>query len=202
MQHIKLPENCTWGDLNEACALCDDFNPRISNHYASMGNAFCYHELSEFMYREARIIGEKLPLLDDMSKDVMRQLFISRGVYQILHAQERGFFQLSSSTNPDIFKAALMPLAYLIDQLLEHPNGGGLSNIQVNQMLTSPRELVRFFHRRCACSCLKNIYYTLKDNTSKMTVRHGCKTANEAKDVFECECKYRNYCSRECAKND
>jgi hypothetical protein len=107
--------------------------------------------------------------------------------YQILHAQERRVFQLASSSSitqsPRILNIALYPLVHLIDQIIEHPNGGGLREYQFDQMFSSPRELVRIFHRRCGCSCLnfslKDLYYNLKGNTSKMTRCNGCRTANK-----------------------
>jgi hypothetical protein len=59
-----------------------------------------------------------------------------------------------------------------------------------------------FFHRKSVCSCLKDLYYNLKDNTSKRTFCHGCEKTSKVKNIFECNCKRAIYCSRQCAKRD
>jgi hypothetical protein len=39
----------------------------------------------------------------------------------------------------------------------------------VFDIIICPREVVRFFHRRNSCDCLKELYYHLKDNTKRTT---------------------------------
>jgi hypothetical protein len=76
-----------------------------------------------------------------------------------------------------------------------------LSHSQRNHLIVSPRELVKFFDRKSACSCLKDLYYNLKDNTSKKTWCHVCNERTNVKDIFQWECRIVFYCSRECAKS-
>lgn len=125
-----------------------------------------------------------MALLDHVNREAFRQLLISRGTNVIFSDEEK-----------------LKPFTYLIDQI-DGPNGEPLSYSQANHLLVSPREFVKFFHRRNACTCLKDLFYNLKDNTPKKTLCIGCNTITRAKDTFECECKQRIYCSRKCAKKD
>jgi hypothetical protein len=75
--HIKVPDNCTWDDFIEARALFEDFFANIvaynrSNDWAMRG-IFCHGmalSLANF---------ERYTLLDDMNKDLFRQLVVSRG---------------------------------------------------------------------------------------------------------------------------
>jgi hypothetical protein len=149
----------------------------------------------------------KFPLLNDANKDVFRQLLLSRGIDLILTAQETTeIFQLGSCTDQHrryfmvVFFAPIFSLIGMID-----PREGdtyGYGSFQFNQLSASPREMLKMFHRRSACSCLKGLYYNLKDNTPKMTQCNGCKKVTSAKNIFECDCKMKIYCSRECAKSD
>jgi hypothetical protein len=50
-------------------------------------------------------------------------------------------------------------------------------------------------------SCLKDLHYNLKDNTSKKTWCHVCNERTNVKDIFQWECRIVFYCSRECAKS-
>lgn len=99
---------------------------------------------------------------------------------------------------------ALKPLILLID-IVDHWIGDNclnLSNYQLNYAHVSPREFVKIFHRESTCSHLKDLYYYLKDNSSKMTMCQYCKEKNDTDDIFECKSKLRIYCSRECTKHD
>jgi hypothetical protein len=109
------------------------------------------------------------------------------------------FASCNSDKQTGLVTMGMKPLIYLIDKI-DHPNGDSSTYSQLNHLFSSPRELVRFFHRRSACSCLEDLYYNLKDNTSKKTYCHGSKETSNLRDVFKCECKLRLYCSCECAK--
>eukprot|EP00956_Cyclotella_meneghiniana_P027719 scaffold62827_cov64-Cyclotella_meneghiniana.AAC.2 len=70
-------------------------------------------------------------------------------------------------------------------------------------MIACPREVVRYFHRLNSCSCLKEIYYHLKDNTKRTTYCSKCKKIKDIREMMVCsKCKVANYCSNECAIDD
>jgi hypothetical protein len=95
----------------------------------------------------------------------------------------------------------LLPLFTAID-IIDLLNGNARSGVQADQFYTSPREVVKMFHRGSTCSCLKDLYYNLKDNTPKMLGCYGCREISDLKNIFECKCKTAIYCSRACAEKD
>jgi hypothetical protein len=99
-------------------------------------------------------IARKFLLLDDGNKYVFQQLVVLEGVKTIIEWQTVGFIR----------DKLMMPLILFID-MIDQRAGCGLRYSEVNHMMAGPREFVRFFHRRSACSCLKDWYYHLKDNT-------------------------------------
>jgi hypothetical protein len=127
--------------------------------------------------------------------------YIERGELDI-GQQEMGmdFTQFSKGDMYFIF-SLLEPCINLISAIDGINNGGDEPGVQINQLWASPRDVIRMFHRRSACSCLKDLYYNLKDNIPKMTRCGGCMETSDTKNIFECECKQIFYCSRECAKS-
>jgi hypothetical protein len=81
-------------------------------------------------------------------------------------------------------------------------NGISVSSVQLNLLNNSPREMIKLFHRDSACNCLKDLYYSLKDNTPKILQCMGCNMISDMKDIFECECTFVMYCTHECAEKD
>lgn len=66
-----------------------------------------------------------------------------------------------------------------------------------------PREIIRFFHRRNSCDCLKEIYYKLKDQTQRTTVCLTCHKIKNIREMIQCgDCKLQCWCSRECQVAD
>jgi hypothetical protein len=211
--HMKLPDNRTLDDFKEAYALFEAFETRFevyrSRMIEALGTRGDIRLSSDIMATTSHqldrdILPKCLFLLNNESRDVFQQLVISKGIQLILSIQEAGvdFIEFSSITTSDIGDLAifLLPLISLITCI---ENGGGDPNYsQVNQTYASPREVIKMFHRRSHCSCLKDLYYNLKDNTPKKTFCNGCGETSNAKSIFECDCKNRIYCSRECAKKD
>eukprot|EP00956_Cyclotella_meneghiniana_P017088 scaffold27548_cov45-Cyclotella_meneghiniana.AAC.2 len=60
---------------------------------------------------------------------------------------------------------------------------------------SSPRETVRFFHRRNSCDCLKDLYYKLKESTARTVPCWNCKQWVDIKTISQCQCQVANYCS-------
>jgi hypothetical protein len=157
----------------------------------------------EYAFRFINNIIQKLVLLDDVNKDVFQRLLIAKGIKWILDSQKNGldFIRFASSDTPYL-AIVFLPLITFIEEIVR-TNGEGLTTSRFNNLFASPRELIRLFHRRRVCGCLKNLYYNLKDNTAKRTICHGCYEIRDAKNIFQCDyCKITFYCSRECAKRD
>jgi hypothetical protein len=77
-----------------------------------------------------------------------------------------------------VFFLPLLDLIHCVDRT----NEDGVNTIQMNHTVSSPRALIKLFHRRSCCSCgLKDLYCNLKDNTSKRTWCSGCKEITNAK---------------------
>jgi hypothetical protein len=72
----------------------------------------------------------------------------------------------------------------------------------LTDIVSCTHAIVRFFHKRIGCDCLKDIYYNLKANTKKTTVCMYCKEEKAFKEVKLCKCKLVQYCSRECQRAD
>jgi hypothetical protein len=213
--HIKLPEDRPLGDFKEAIELFNDFRAKMSDYedrvIAALAGAESGDQMlnlddaREYGYRISLNTSEKSELLDDTNKNVFQQLLVLLGINMIKHAEENGvdFIELASSDTSEMraFTIFFVPLMFLIDEI-EQTKGHDITSYQLNHTLASPREFVRFFYRRSSCSCLKDLYYNLKDNTPKRTFCQGCKEMTDAKNIFECNCKRVFYCSRECAKLD
>jgi hypothetical protein len=204
--HINnLLVNCTLEDFKEAVTLFMDFDTNYETYHRrvdadasssdDIGGEIDCQMLQDMDLQTKHDIHPKYLLLDDANKEVFRQLLISKGTHTILCMQQT---RMDWTEMRDV-TVYLMPVAILV-LLIE--NGPNSYYSQQNHLSTSPREMVKMFHRRSPCSCLKDLYYTLKDNTSIQTWCNGCETASYVKKIFECDCKNRIYCSRECAKKD
>ena len=63
-----------------------------------------------------------------------------------------------------------------------------------------PRQIVRFFHRRNSCDCLKKIYYELKDTTKRTAACFECGEVKDIRTLYRCSgCNVAQFCSNECA---
>jgi hypothetical protein len=201
-----MPGNCTWDDFNDARTLCEDFNTKYAAHFAKLSREMTAREIVGSASKLVLDIMEKFACLDDMNKDMFRQLLVSKGVETILFGQKYGidFMQVSSCASPEMgpLSMSLLPLRRTI-AMIDAVHGSGWKRFQVDQLCSCPRDLVRIFHRGSACSCLKELYYNLKDNTPKKLRCEGCKEISDLKNIFECsKCETVIYCSRECAVND
>eukprot|EP00956_Cyclotella_meneghiniana_P025212 scaffold52187_cov35-Cyclotella_meneghiniana.AAC.1 len=84
-------------------------------------------------------------------------------------------------------------------------HGGALSVSMASELQIlandtfSPRETIRFFHRRNSCDCLKELYYKLKENTARTSFCYNCFESVDIRKMSQCECKLVNYCSYDCA---
>jgi hypothetical protein len=70
----------------------------------------------------------------------------------------------------------------------------------VDDIIACPRNIVRLFHRRNKCDCLKMIYYKLKDETERtaMCCLRECSLVKGVREMIQCEhCRLR-WCSKKC----
>ena len=93
----------------------------------------------------------------------------------------------------------MMPLILFID-MIDQRAGCGLRYSEVNHMMAGPREFVSSFIGEVLVAVSK--IGTIERQHTKQILCNGCKKVADVKDVFECECECRIYCSRECAKLD
>jgi hypothetical protein len=158
--HIKFPEDRTLADFKEARDLFIDFDTKHEAHIAKIYAACDIGgEVGTQMKNDAIDHGQnfacdilqKFHLLDEANKDVLRQLLISKGINWILDAQEKGidFMRYASHTTKSMrtLMIFLQPLFYLIDWIDQAYRDDFTSlSSQINHILASPREFVKFFH--------------------------------------------------------
>jgi len=116
---------------------------------------------------------------NDERKALCRQLLLSYGTEQALRVARR----THESSNK-------------FSQCWEYLFTDVLADI-----MTCPREIVRYFHRNNSCDCLKELYYTLKTTTTRTTHCIVCNCVKEIQQMKQCsKCKRAQYCSQECAR--
>ena len=61
------------------------------------------------------------------------------------------------------------------------------------------RSILRFFHRRNTCDCLKEMYYRYKDNTKRVAYCFECCQVKDIRTLYRCSgCNVAQFCSHEC----
>ena len=102
----------------------------------------------------------------------------------------------------------VVPELRIIQTIETRDRHNGAQNIDIdleilsalNDMYVCPRQIVKFFHRRNSCDCLQEMYYKLKETTTKTSFCNNCSKVVETKQLSRCEyCKSAQYCSYECA---
>ena len=69
----------------------------------------------------------------------------------------------------------------------------------VLDLCESPREIVRFFHKRNCCDCLGKLYEEMKKTTPRSARCQQCREVKDFKQIFNCsKCMAVQYCSRDC----
>lgn len=69
----------------------------------------------------------------------------------------------------------------------------------VLDLCDSPREIVRFFHKRNCCDCLDKLYEEMKKTTPRSARCQQCREVKDFKQIFNCsKCMAVQYCSRAC----
>ena len=61
------------------------------------------------------------------------------------------------------------------------------------------RDLLKFFSKRIACSCLKKMHSEARKSMQKMSICYHCQVPKERASFMICSrCKVQHYCSKEC----
>ena len=142
-----------------------------------------------------------------------KEMVLARGTQKCVEvSNEIDLVQISEYVHPGQYTAPLTPWIYMMliieaceqynfshpKEMKNHPSVM-IEFARIGQVAYDcPRELIRFFHRRNSCDCLKGIYYKLKDSTKRTAFCHGCCQMRDMKAMKDCECKSAMFCSREC----
>eukprot|EP00956_Cyclotella_meneghiniana_P017093 scaffold27548_cov45-Cyclotella_meneghiniana.AAC.7 len=134
-------------------------------------------------------------------KEIFKQLLLADGTkYYISEAKQKDLTK--ENTIPNIF-----PLIHILHTIeVRDSHGGALSDSIMDEIqklasdTVSPRQTIRFFHRRNSCDCLKELYYKLKENTARTSLCYNCCELVDIRKMSQCsQCKLAHYCSYECA---
>ena len=135
---------------------------------------------------------DKYSQFNDEKKELFRKIILAEGTQACLDA----------ANESDLAKADLIPGAfryYILIHTLEVRDMNGHPNA-LDDVIRSPRQSVRYFHRRNSCDCLQEIYYKLKETTKRIAVCCNCKIIKDIREMSECEyCQMANFCSYDCA---
>jgi len=64
-------------------------------------------------------------------------------------------------------------------------------------------DVIRFYHKRIPCSCLKKIYSDVRECQDRVSECFGCNQTIKRKTLVVCGgCKFAHYCSKECQISD
>eukprot|EP00956_Cyclotella_meneghiniana_P028056 scaffold64434_cov52-Cyclotella_meneghiniana.AAC.6 len=133
-------------------------------------------------------------------RNLCQQMLLSEGTALVLDQ--------NSSNEKESASFHLCTLMACIHEVLgQHEGGkdkvcvGSVAKLQAfyHDMIRCPLELVRFFHKRNSCDCLKALYNNLKKTARRTALCHQCDKEPDVKDMMVCSgCKVFQYCSRAC----
>ena len=150
----------------------------------------------------ARRTSDKYYQLNDNRKKIFRRMILANGTNACVKAANQ-----SDLTKATHIAGTLNKLAIMLEiEARDKYNGACNKNINaeivvlVNDIINSPRQIVRFFHRRNSCDCLREIYYKLKETTKRTAACWKCRNLVDIKEMCRCDhCKTAQYCSNDCA---
>lgn len=139
--------------------------------------------------------------LSNIQKELFRLAILSTGTKICLDKA----YQVDLKTVSHIEGVAPWVLMFLTIEVRDRNNGA--YNLGIRRDIRtifddafSPREAVRFFHRRNSCDCLKELYYHLKETTIRTSFCWQCYKIVNIRELFRCECcNVEQFCSHECA---
>ena len=191
-------------------------NGLLSQYISDLPNPSSLH-YCEAVFRS--ILGNmrkhysKYHLFNDRRQRAFREMVLARSTQKCVElANQIDLVEISKAAHPGKYTELLHPWVYMM-LFIEICDKYNVSHF--NEMKNHPsvivefsrigrvaydclREMIRFFHRRNSCDCLKEIYYKLKDSTKRTRFCFGCNQSKDIKEMKECACKSALFCSREC----
>jgi len=187
----RTPGNWSPNDWDAAENLYDEFGFKANSLLADENGADRLWELVHQTY-------EKYHEFNDARKDdVFRRSVLAYGTELcVAKAKE------TDLTKEDYIKRVTPFYLMIITIEVRNKNNGMLDGGIASEIydalmnrIVSPRDTIRFFHRRNTCACLQEVYYYLKENTQRTSICHNCINAAVMKEMKECEyCKKVYYC--------
>eukprot|EP00956_Cyclotella_meneghiniana_P035628 scaffold116609_cov39-Cyclotella_meneghiniana.AAC.3 len=194
--HLDPDRNWLQRDFEAANKLRIKFESKYKAFFAGRKADFIRSVLAliDFVYDEYFHFSEG-------GKEIFKQLMLAAGTK----------YCISEAKQKDLTKENVIPRLFHFVRLMHtievrDNHGGALSDSIMDEIrnlandTVSPRETIRFFHRRNSCDCLKELYYKLKENTARMSLCYNCLESVDIRKMSQCsQCKLVNYCSYECA---
>jgi hypothetical protein len=196
-EHFTLRENATREDIDAAVSLFKEYIDKL-NAILRSGREVNRSEATSTLDHQTY---NKYFQYNDVRKQVFRVLILAEGTTHCV----------KESNEKDLATHQLPMRAYHFIHLLatievgDKHQGSFDAQSQIefmeqrNATLLCPRETIRFFHRRNSCDCLHEIYFKLKDTTSRTTSCWNCDKLVDIKKAFHCKCDMVKYCSKKCA---
>eukprot|EP00956_Cyclotella_meneghiniana_P009141 scaffold12533_cov65-Cyclotella_meneghiniana.AAC.8 len=192
-RHYSLTrKDWSWDDIDAAKKLTEEY----LSTYGKGGSKEDFDRVHNEFYEEYR-------QLSDDRKELFKEMMVMNGTAVVV----------AEAKKTDLSKASAVPTAarfiYMLLTIEVRDRYVGASwdlNIE-NEMYSSmtdivacPREIVRFFHRRNSCDCLKELYYHLKETTKRTSLCWNCRRVFDIRQMSRCcHCQVAQYCSYECA---
>ena len=163
------------------------------------------HEKVSKMIDIVDSIYDKYKQFNIHQKGLFRQMLFAEGTECCVDASTETDLTKESTIEGLSGHVTLILTIEVRDRHNEAFNQNIINEVQarLNDIMDCPRGIVKFFHRGNPCNCLHEIYYTLKDTTSRTALCWGCKAVVGIKEMSECsDCKVARYCSHKCAIAD
>eukprot|EP00956_Cyclotella_meneghiniana_P028286 scaffold65279_cov48-Cyclotella_meneghiniana.AAC.2 len=211
---------------NNAASHCDHFECSRNSNWSQDDYAAAIKLSIEFSSKfNALVVGSSSSDLVRMAKDHARMVYLVDEVYQKYFQLSDGGkeifrnYILAYGTEVLVDKAKVIDLTkepfiiinayhtvFMIKTMEVRDSHNGAWDLTIARDIqqqtadaSSPRETVRFFHRRNSCDCLKELYYKLKENTTRTLPCWNCNQWVDIKTTSQCHCSVANYCSYDCA---
>jgi hypothetical protein len=150
------------------------------------------------------LVSDEYFQFSDGAKEIFKQLMLARGT-KVCNSEAKQ----KDLTKENTIRSVSHFVQIMLTIEVRESHGGALSESIMDEILiiandtVSPRETIRFFHRRNSCDCLKELYYKLKENTKRTSFCYNCCEMVDIRKMSQCsQCKAANYCSYECAVAD
>ena len=187
-------------DVNAANELATEFVTNYMSKYNALGRGESDGRDVEMVYN----VYDRYRQFSDSGKDLFRVIVLSNGTSACLHvADQIDLTKEHYMYDPLPYAMSLIMLAIEIRDKYEgdlNDNIVGEIRRSLDDMTECPREIVKFFHRRNSCNCLKELYYKLKESTPRTAECWHCQKVVDIRKLSRCEsCQVAQFCSYDCA---